>query len=98
MPVRVTVEGATGSGGAGPVRTCVGCRRRADPAELVRLTRRADGSLAVGPGPGRGAWLCGPPSTVTCLETAIRHRALGRALRTAVADDEIERIRTTLGT
>jgi hypothetical protein len=35
---------------------------------------------------------------VTCLETAIRHRALGRALRTAVADDEIERIRTTLGT
>ena len=71
---RPTKEGATGNGHGLRIRTCVGCRRRADPGELVRLTRRPDGILERGPGPGRGAWLCGPPTTAACLEAAIRRR------------------------
>jgi len=61
---------------------------------LVRIARAPDGSLVVGPGPGRGAWLCaGSPG---CFEQAVRRRALGRALRRDVDGDEIERLRATL--
>ena len=95
-PPRPMEEETTGNG-AFRFRTCVGCRRRADPAELVRLTRRPDGSLGVGPGPGRGAWVCGPPATEACLEAAIRRRALERALRGPVATNDIEAVRARLG-
>ncbi|MGE0215454.1 MAG: YlxR family protein [Mycolicibacterium sp.] len=69
----------------GPVRTCIGCRRRELAVELLRV-------VAVGGGnggdavtvdaartlPGRGAWLHRDPE---CLQAAIRRRAFGRALR-----------------
>ena len=71
--------------------------RRADPGDLVRLSRGADGSIRVGPGSGRGAWLCGPPDTAACLEAAIRRRALDRALRGTVPADEIEALGARLG-
>ncbi|MBV8355981.1 MAG: YlxR family protein [Candidatus Eremiobacteraeota bacterium] len=46
-----------------PVRTCVGCRRRFEQAELVRFVRSAAGWRADPPGArhrqlGRGAYLC----------------------------------------
>ncbi len=63
-----------------PVRTCVGCGEKAGRRELVRL--RIEGERVVidrdGRGGGRGAWLHADPS---CLERAIRRRALGRAFR-----------------
>src|SRR5207245_960995 len=74
-------------------RTCVGCRRIAAPAELVRIARAPDGTLSVGPGPGRGAWLCGPPATAACFEQAVRRRALERALRTRLTDQEVAALR-----
>jgi hypothetical protein len=80
-----------------PVRTCVGCRRAAPASELVRLARSPDdGRLQVGPGPGRGAWLCGPPAAPTCLDEALRRRALDRALRTTVTGDELQAVRAKL--
>ena len=45
---------------SGPVRTCVGCRRRAHPGLLIRIVAQSDppgyrvGRLLA----GRGAWLC----------------------------------------
>jgi N utilization substance protein A len=65
---------------AGPVRTCVGCRRRAPAAELLRVVAR-DGAVVPDPRrrlPGRGANL--HPS-VECLEQAVRQKAFPRALR-----------------
>ena len=47
------------------------------------------GALVVGPGPGRGAWLCDDPA---CFESAKRRRAFGRALRADVGPDEIARL------
>ena len=48
----------------GRSRTCVGCRTRAPAGNLVRVARRADGSLVVDrDAPGRGAWLCQEPAT-----------------------------------
>ncbi len=75
-------------------RTCIGCRRVAEPAELVRIARRPDGSIAVGRAePGRGAWLC---PGVACFETAVRRRALGRALRAELGAVELGWLRERL--
>lgn len=64
-----------------PIRTCVGCRRQAPRAELLRVVLSDDGEVAVDPSahlPGRGAWL---HESQACLEQAERKRAFGRALR-----------------
>ncbi|PXY30858.1 nucleotide-binding protein [Prauserella flavalba] len=66
--------------GATPVRTCVGCRRRALISELLRVVA-VDGALVVDERrrlPGRGAWLHPGPE---CLSKAERRRAFPRALR-----------------
>jgi predicted RNA-binding protein YlxR (DUF448 family) len=62
--------------------------------ELVRIRRTPDG-IDGGPGPGRGAWLCREHPAV-CLDEARRRRAIDRALRIPVRDDEIERLRARL--
>ncbi|HEY8453127.1 MAG: YlxR family protein [Micromonosporaceae bacterium] len=79
-----------------PVRTCVGCRRRAPASELLRFvavrdTAEPDGGrvrLVPDPrrrAPGRGAHLHPDPG---CLALARRRRAYGRALRVSgVVDD-----------
>ncbi|MDZ4271027.1 MAG: YlxR family protein [Mycobacterium sp.] len=73
----------------GPVRTCIGCRKRELAAELLRVVA-VDSASGTGNGPsvvivdaagtlpGRGAWLHRDPE---CLQAAIRRRAFGRALR-----------------
>jgi predicted RNA-binding protein YlxR (DUF448 family) len=63
----------------GPVRTCVGCGERAGRRELVRL--RIEGERVVidrDRKGGRGAWLHAARS---CLDQAVRRRALARAFR-----------------
>ena len=73
--------------GPGPVRTCVGCRKRDLAAHLVRvaLVDSAAESPAVVVDsarrlPGRGAWLLPDPK---CLDLADKRRAFPRALRAA---------------
>ncbi|WP_280266332.1 YlxR family protein [Nocardia wallacei] len=70
---------------SGPVRTCVGCRKRELAADLLRVVAHSsdEDGVAVVPDPrhrlpGRGAWL--HPASA-CLSTAERRRAFGRALR-----------------
>src|SRR5947207_3768124 len=77
--------------GREPLRTCIGCRRRAAQRGLIRVTRTAEGRLVVGrTQPGRGAWLCA--SSPNCLAEALRRRAFARALRAPVLDaDELGR-------
>ena len=78
-----------------PERTCVGCRRKASPAGLVRIVRRPDGSLAVGRGePGRGAWICA--GSEACFDAAVARKAFGRALRSEVPGHELARLRERL--
>ncbi|WP_343571593.1 YlxR family protein [Mycobacterium sp.] len=71
----------------GPVRTCVGCRKRELAVELLRVvavsTGNGENAVAVdlaGTLPGRGAWLHPVPQ---CAGEAIRRRAFARALRIA---------------
>ena len=67
----------------------MGCRSRSAAGNLVRVARRADGSLVIDRvAPGRGAWLCREPATGgvsgQCLEAAARRDAFPRAFKTAV--------------
>ncbi|MDY6998263.1 MAG: YlxR family protein [Actinomycetota bacterium] len=79
----------------GPVRTCIGCRKRELAVELLRVVavRGGNGSgndqVAVTVDaartlPGRGAWLHPDPE---CLHAAVRRRAFGRALRITGSPD-----------
>ena len=68
-----------------PVRTCIGCRKRATKRELLRVTAGSDarGLPAVvpdpdGTAPGRGAHL---HPTRECYDLAVRRKAFTRALR-----------------
>ncbi|MRJ76936.1 DUF448 domain-containing protein [Aeromicrobium sp. SMF47] len=66
------------------VRTCIGCRQRADKTTLVRVVAVQESTTVVvtpdlrGTLPGRGAHL---HPTTRCLELATRRKAFGRALR-----------------
>ncbi len=64
----------------GPRRTCVGCRSVREQACLVRIVSDGAGGALVSPGrgAGRGAYCC---PTGSCLEQALRRKALARALR-----------------
>ena len=75
----------------GPVRTCVGCRKRELAVELLRVVAVSTGNgeyaVIVDTGsslPGRGAWLHPLPQ---CAQQAIRRRAFTKALRIAGSPD-----------
>jgi len=75
----------------GPVRTCVGCRKRELAVGLLRVVAVSTGSGkyavivdAAGNLPGRGAWLHPVPQ---CAHKAIRRRAFVRALRITGSPD-----------
>ncbi|MET0276267.1 MAG: YlxR family protein [Acidimicrobiia bacterium] len=78
-----------------PRRTCVGCRRVAPNHELLRV-HCSNGELLVGPGAGRGAWLCAE-HPIECLELTVKRSGLARALRTEVSGGALERLRARLG-
>lgn len=79
-------EGAINETPVPPIRTCIGCRRRAAKADLLRVVAR-DGCGCPDPGavlPGRGAYV---HLDEGCLMQASRRRAWARALRIPGAVD-----------
>jgi len=79
-----------------PQRTCIGCRSARDKRELLRIVRSPDGEIAFDPTgkrSGRGAYVCRDEA---CLDRALVARALGAALKTEVAPDQAEALRTAL--
>jgi uncharacterized protein len=61
-----------------PIRSCVGCGRKAPQSEFLRFVARG-GVLTPGSGePGRGAYTC---RRLSCFERALARRAFNRALR-----------------
>jgi predicted RNA-binding protein YlxR (DUF448 family) len=77
--------------GAGPRRTCVGCRQVDEQRALVRLT--TDGSRLVVDGaqrrPGRGAYLHAQAACMTRAEKG----GFSRSLRRSIPRDSITLIR-----
>ncbi len=67
-----------------PIRTCVGCGRKAPQRELVRFAAR-NGELvhdSTGRVAGRGAYTC---RRLSCFERARARRAFARTLRRSVS-------------
>ena len=68
--------------GRGPIRTCIGCRKRDLDTHLLRVVLAPDGTHVVPDprrcAPGRGAWV---HPDMGCLTTARDRKAYGRALR-----------------
>jgi predicted RNA-binding protein YlxR (DUF448 family) len=61
-----------------PIRSCIGCGRKAPQSELLRFVAR-DGLLVPGAKePGRGAYTC---RRLSCFERALSRRAFNRTLR-----------------
>jgi predicted RNA-binding protein YlxR (DUF448 family) len=64
---------------------------------MVRVVRRADGTLAVDRrGPGRGAWLCS--GSLGCLDVAVRRHGFDRAFRAPIGRNAAQHLRDELGT
>ena len=85
------MRGSTVDPSGGPVRTCIGCRKRGLAVELLRVVAVDDGNgcraVTVDTAkalPGRGAWLHPDPE---CVHAAVRRRAFGRALRITGSPD-----------
>jgi uncharacterized protein len=64
-----------------PIRSCLGCGRKAAQSELLRFVAK-DGRLVPGANaPGRGVYTC---HRLACFERAVSRRAFNRALRQTV--------------
>jgi hypothetical protein len=65
-----------------PVRMCIGCRKKREKGEMIRLTQSPDGVVRVSqkePHRGRGFYLC---SDRLCLNMAKRKNKRVRVLET----------------
>jgi uncharacterized protein len=81
---------------ASPVRMCVGCRRSADKASLLRLVRRPDGSVRADPSgsaAGRGAYVHRDPA---CVAGAVERGTIVRALRAGGDVDGAARLQSMI--
>jgi predicted RNA-binding protein YlxR (DUF448 family) len=81
--------------GARPERSCVGCRRRAPKADLLRVVRTPSGVQvdSLGTAPGRGAYV---HRDRACVSAAVGRGALVRALRVGLAEEELARLRNDI--
>ena len=67
-----------------PVRSCLGCGRKAPQRELLRFAAPGGRLVAAQTGEGRGAYTC---RRLSCFERAVARRAFSRALRRTVHVD-----------
>lgn len=80
------------SNGWTPLRTCFICRKKLPKSELVRIVKYADGSIQAdesGKAQGRGCYVC----KGGCLDTLIKKRCAGRALKTQVKEDVYDQLK-----
>jgi predicted RNA-binding protein YlxR (DUF448 family) len=89
-----------------PERTCIGCRSKRPQAALLRVVVVPTGAvIASRTAPGRGAWLCVPPSAAdqsdaeitpepgwSCLELAKKRRGFDRAFRRTLGDGALDEL------
>ena len=75
-----------------PARTCVVCKMKGDKCSLTRLVRTASGVQVdlTGKMDGRGAYLC---SNRSCWERVMDTNVLDSALRTALNNEDRERLK-----
>ena len=75
------------------VRTCIGCRRKEDRGEFIRVGRAADGTLGLWAGQGRSAYI---HAATGCVEAAMKRGCLDRTLKSSVTPIEREVLKEVL--
>ena len=70
-----------------PMRTCIGCREQKAKKDLIRVVKNKEDKT--GKANGRGAYLCNDKS---CLEKAIKSKALNRAFTTEISEEVYEKL------
>ncbi|NLX69377.1 MAG: YlxR family protein [Clostridiales bacterium] len=79
-----------------PMRMCVGCRESKPKKELIRVVRSPEGEIHIdkrGKAPGRGAYIC---YSTDCLEKAMKHKSLERALNTKIDPQVFDTLKSEL--
>ena len=79
-----------------PMRKCMGCQEMKSKKELIRIVRTPEGEIVIdktGKKSGRGAYIC---PQMECLEKAIRHKAVERALETEIDETVYQTLREEL--
>ena len=68
-----------------PIRSCIGCGRKAAQGELLRFVAKDGLLVSATTEPGRGAYTC---RRLACFERALSRRAFNRTLRQTVRVDQ----------
>lgn len=78
-----------------PERTCMGCNKKSNKNDLVRIVRNENGVFIdkTGKMNGRGAYIC---NNVACLEKVIKSKRLERSLKIKIEDEIYENLRGVL--
>ena len=80
-----------------PMRQCVGCGEKKPKKELIRIVRPEGEAVSVdrtGRKNGRGAYIC---PKLSCLETAVKKKALERSLSAEITGETLEALKKELG-
>lgn len=75
-----------------PQRTCLGCGQQRDKKAMIRIVRSPEGQYMMdesGRKNGRGAYVC---RDISCLQTAIRKKALSRSFREQIPEAVYEQL------
>ena len=78
------------------MRMCIACREMKEKNSLVRIVKSASGEVSLdltGKQNGRGCYICRDTS---CIDKAIKTRALNRALKCDINNDILLEYRETL--
>ena len=75
-----------------PQRKCIACQDRDNKKELIRIVKNKEGEIFIdltGKANGRGAYIC---KDSECLKKAIKSKALNRAFKMEVPNEEYEKL------
>ena len=76
-----------------PVRTCIGCRKKSDAADMLRIAKQVDEAVGLWKGTGRSAYM---HRESACIEAGLSKGRLERALRRSISPAERARLREEL--
>ncbi|GAA0104930.1 YlxR family protein [Paraclostridium sordellii] len=80
-----------------PQRKCIACQDKDNKKELIRIVKNKEGQIFLdktGRENGRGAYICDSKS---CLEKAIKSKALNRAFKIEVPNEVYEGLMKEIG-
>jgi len=79
-----------------PIRTCIGCGRKSQKWDFIRIGHTKDGRLLISleaKGEGRGAYVC---PNQRCIQAAMNPKKLNKFLRTQLDQDRINSLKAQL--